>query len=339
MNKSPLVSICMITYNHAEYIEDAILGVLKQKCNFRYELIIADDSSPDNTQEIVEQIISNYRGKHIIKYTRHLQNKGMNANSIWSINQTCGKYIAFCEGDDYWIDSLKLQKQVDFLKTNLNYRFCYTDFSMLYEKTGVIHNNCFKKFPKKYREPKDQFDFLINKMYVVPCSWLFEKSLFKGIDLSGNHSDATFYMILEFMNSTKLGFLPDCTVVYRVLEESASNTKSYFKKALIREGLLKTQLEFINKMNLNHDLRKVVENDFYKDICGVLLLCDDKEESINIINYISTNYDFKKFNEILLLEAQNRLNNLTSSVSYKIGLKFVTFVHKLVSVFKKSEAN
>ena len=130
------VSVIMITYKHEQFIAKAIEGVLMQKCDFEVELIIADDCSPDKTEEKVFQIIKNHPKNSWIKYTKHKTNKGMISNFNWALNQCKGKYIALCEGDDYWTDPLKLQKQVDFLEANEEYSACGHTAKVLYENTG-----------------------------------------------------------------------------------------------------------------------------------------------------------------------------------------------------------
>lgn len=117
-NKNIMVSVSMITYKHELYIREAIEGVLMQKVNFPVELIIADDCSPDDTSTIVQEIKENHPNGHWIKYFRHPQNIGMQPNGLFASEQCLGKYIAVCEGDDYWTDPNKLQKQVDFLEQN-----------------------------------------------------------------------------------------------------------------------------------------------------------------------------------------------------------------------------
>jgi glycosyltransferase involved in cell wall biosynthesis len=117
-NTKPLVSVVMITYKHEEFIVEAIEGVLMQEVNFPVELIISDDCSPDGTAEIVQKYINEHPNGKWIKYTRHDTNKGMMPNFFWALEQAKGEYIALCEGDDYWTDPLKLQKQVGFLEKN-----------------------------------------------------------------------------------------------------------------------------------------------------------------------------------------------------------------------------
>jgi glycosyltransferase involved in cell wall biosynthesis len=122
----PMVSVLMMTYNHAPYIKRAIEGVLMQETNFEVELIVADDASPDDTEQIVHQLLENHPKRHWIKYTRHAINIGMAANGKWAREQCQGTYYAYCEGDDYWIDPMKLQQQVDFMEANPNMVICGT---------------------------------------------------------------------------------------------------------------------------------------------------------------------------------------------------------------------
>ena len=115
MKSEILVSACIITYNHENYIEECIKGALGQEIK-NYEIIIGDDCSNDNTSEICQKYADLY--PDIIKYQRRIENLGMIGNWLTTLKNAQGKYIAICEGDDYWTDPLKLQKQVDFLKEN-----------------------------------------------------------------------------------------------------------------------------------------------------------------------------------------------------------------------------
>ncbi|QLC67495.1 glycosyltransferase family 2 protein [Flavobacterium sp. LPB0248] len=131
MNSYLIVSICMITYGHEKFIKQAIEGVLMQECDFEIELILANDCSPDKTDSIITEILKSHPKASKIKYFRHENNIGMMPNFIFAMKQCLGTYIALCEGDDYWTDSLKLQKQVDFLENNSNYVVCYHDCSVV----------------------------------------------------------------------------------------------------------------------------------------------------------------------------------------------------------------
>jgi len=114
----------MITYNHEPFIAQAIEGVLMQKTNFKYELVIGEDCSTDNTRKICEEYAHNY--PDIIRLLPSEKNLGMFANGTRTMKACMnGKYIALCEGDDYWTDPNKLQKQVDFMESNKCVSLCY----------------------------------------------------------------------------------------------------------------------------------------------------------------------------------------------------------------------
>lgn len=121
----PLVSVIMITYGHEKYIEEAIRGVFLQKTNFPLELIISNDKSPDSTDEIIKNIIKSAPENISVNYIQHLENIGMLPNFISTLKMAEGKYIAVCEGDDYWTDENKLQKQIDFLEKNEDFTLTF----------------------------------------------------------------------------------------------------------------------------------------------------------------------------------------------------------------------
>lgn len=119
----PVVTVLTITYQHAPYIKDCMEGVLSQKTTFPVEYIIGEDFSTDGTREIVFEYAQKYPEK--IRVITADYNVGAKANGTRCRRASRGKYIALCEGDDYWIDPLKLQKQVDFLEVNPEYSFCF----------------------------------------------------------------------------------------------------------------------------------------------------------------------------------------------------------------------
>src|SRR5664280_1048957 len=133
-NNNTMVSVNMITYNHESYIVKAIEGVLKQKCNFKIELIIGEDCSTDNTAEIVKIYAQKY--PEIIKARCNVLNMGMMTNAVKNLSECAGKYVAICEGDDYWTDPYKLQKQVDFLEANTDFVISHHNMKVIYEKSN-----------------------------------------------------------------------------------------------------------------------------------------------------------------------------------------------------------
>lgn len=132
------VSICMSAYNHEEFIEEALTSVLGQDCNFNFEVILSNDYSTDKTDEVINKIIKNHPQGNKILYTNQEKNLGMNGNLIFTLEQAKGKYIALLEGDDYWTDKHKLQKQFDFLENNSDYSICTGGYESITPDRGLV---------------------------------------------------------------------------------------------------------------------------------------------------------------------------------------------------------
>lgn len=144
-----MVSVLMITYGHENYIRLAIEGVLMQQSAFDFQLVIANDNSPDNSHSIITDIINNHPKGGIIKYIDRSANIGMQNNFLDAYSHCAGKYIANCEGDDYWTDPLKLQKQIDFLENNPDYVLCFHKVKVL-ESDGNLVDDSITNIPTEY---------------------------------------------------------------------------------------------------------------------------------------------------------------------------------------------
>lgn len=147
---SPLVSISCITYNHERFIPQCLDGFLMQQCNFDFEILIHDDASTDNTAAIIREYEAKY--PDIIKpiyQTENQWSKGIKSiNPTFNYPRVKGKYIALCEGDDYWTDPLKLQKQVDFMDNDKTVVLCA-------HQADIVDND--GSFIKKYNKPKPKY--------------------------------------------------------------------------------------------------------------------------------------------------------------------------------------
>ena len=162
-----LVSVCIISYNHEAFIKKTIDGVLSQQTNFNFDIVISDDFSSDNTRSICE----NYANKHpdIIKIIHSEKNIGAIPNFIRTLKACSGKYVAFCEGDDYWIDPLKLQKQVDFLENNPECSLCFHDALILWDNKSLPP----KYFCSKNQKKTSTVEDVIEKWFIPSASMVF----------------------------------------------------------------------------------------------------------------------------------------------------------------------
>lgn len=276
MNAIPMVSVVMITYNHEKYIEEAIEGVLMQTITFPIELIIANDNSPDNTDDIVKNILKNHSKSFIIRYINQKENKGMIANFIDALSQCSGKYIAFCEGDDYWVDHLKLQRQVNFLEENLEYGLVATDFSILHQGNGKMEESLFKNDPVRFPIYTDFKEFLLAAGYMAPCTWVLRKEFLPSFKKT--YIDGSFAWLLDIYAKSKVYVLLETTAVYRLLTESASHTKSKSKMYLRAIGILEIQLDYINKYKLSESFKLKVLKRHYRLALPLLILLGQRDE-------------------------------------------------------------
>ncbi|WP_290698661.1 glycosyltransferase [Lacinutrix sp.] len=221
----PLLSICCTTFNQEKYVAKTLEGFLKQKTNFPIEIIIHDDASTDNTQDIIKDFAKrDLRIKTILqKENQYSQNIKPTAN--FCIPMATGKYIALCEGDDYWVDELKLQKQVDFLEANPEYVVSWTNFEVL--KNNKIIANDFS-----YNEAEVTIDF--NNLFTPYCTYtlttVFKKQaldleLYKTLKKSKDNS--LYVMLLQKGKGVFLNFYG---AVYRIHDGGVYSLKSDFFK-------------------------------------------------------------------------------------------------------------
>lgn len=179
---TPLVSICCITYNHAQFIRKCLDGFLMQQTDFPIEILIHDDCSTDGTTEIIREYEAKYPDLIFPLYEEENQYQQSKAAEIdlYNYRRARGKYIAYCEGDDYWTDPLKLQKQVDFMEANPEYSVCFHDFQEYDVRTNEYRR-------KVYRHPQAMVDggvdvtpymFLHHSYGGQPLTMLFRVSMY-----------------------------------------------------------------------------------------------------------------------------------------------------------------
>ena len=203
------LSVCCITYNHGLFIQQAMESFLAQKTGFDFEVIVSDDCSTDETAHRVEVFASQHPGK--IKLYKHARNLGMMPNFKFALNACSGKYIAICEGDDYWLDANKLQKQVDFLEANADYAIC---FHGVYEQEGKhkikSHHNISDKEETKTIADLARYNFISTPSVV------FRNKLTPQFPDWFETSPVGDY-VLHMLNARhgKIKYFPELMAVYR----------------------------------------------------------------------------------------------------------------------------
>ncbi len=229
--KKPVVSICCTTYNHEKYISQAIDSFLAQVTEFPFEVIIRDDASTDKTAEIIRNYEENF--PNILKPIYETENgfkKGIKPLPL-VISQVKGKYVAICEGDDFWVDENKLQKQVDFLENNPDFSICFHSVIELYESSGE------KKISNLNQKENTTIKDLAECNYIHTCSCVFRKS-YEELPYWFLNSQMPFTdYAIHLINAQygKIKFLNETMAVYRIHDGGVWSVKSesYKKRKLI----------------------------------------------------------------------------------------------------------
>ena len=200
------LSVVMMTYNHEKFIEEAINAVINQKTNFDFELIIANDCSTDKTSAIIESINNSNDSLEIIHLDRR-KNLGPNSNFIDAYKCVRGEYVALCEGDDYWTDPLKLQKQVDFLENNQDYELCFTNINVIDESGKIILEKLIKNIRKTSFSHQDM------PIWSPTLTRVFKNRNFQ--ELNTNVPGMDTFMLIYQSTMGKIKFLDEITGTYR----------------------------------------------------------------------------------------------------------------------------
>lgn len=244
------VSVVMITYNHENFIREAIEGVLMQQASFSFELIIGEDCSTDNTRKICIEYKKKY--PEIIRLLLPDSNLGMANNFLQTLNESTGKYIAICEGDDYWTDPYKLQKQVDILEKRNDLMAIVTNSSVCDLENNLIQKERLVIAPDNKQGEYNLHDFFkLGSQYPTLTVVFRNKKEYILNDLSNLSNpflgDWILWVLLH--NLGNFYFLNEVTGAYRINPNSVTHTvnavsrwKADFK---IRRQLIKiTPLEY-----------------------------------------------------------------------------------------------
>ena len=262
MNK-PLLSIASIAYNHEEFIVQAIDSWLMQKTKFDFEIVIGEDCSTDNTLQIIKE----YQRKQpdLIKIITSGKNEGMHANFTRTLKACKGTYIALCEGDDYWTDSTKLQKQVDFLESN-------NDYSGIAHGVDILYEDVYDKEIPFIDRDIDTLEDAFNYFYPT-CSLVFRKCVIRDeiINLVSN---------LEYLGGDKVTLL--------VLFKNGRLKYCKYKMAVYRKhkggisysGKMKKQLIGIGSVKSFNIFKRYFKNKEYNAFFNLKLLISNGDAAL-----------------------------------------------------------
>jgi glycosyltransferase involved in cell wall biosynthesis len=261
---------------------------MMQKTNFPIEVLIHDDASTDGTADIIREYEQKY--PEIIKpvyQTENQYSKGVRISQTYNYPRAQGKYIAFCEGDDYWTDPLKLQKQADFLENNPEYGMCYTKARVYSQKHKKIIKN---KIRGKYFST---FEELFYKNHPVPTLTvcLRKDLLFKYLyeikpEIRNWHGIGDVQMTIWFKKNSKIHFIDEITGVYRIVSGSACHATTYEKVIEHIEVRYRYRIFFIDFYKLP-ELENIVNNQRLKEYSVQAIIFKKYDEYKKIIKMVN----------------------------------------------------
>ena len=259
-DQKPLVSVLSIAYNHEQYIRDHLDGFLKQKIDFPVEVIVHDDASTDHTPDIIRE----YYEKRPDLFHVILQQDNQHSQHIpiWPqlFRIAQGKYIAMCEGDDFWTNPLKLQKQFDFMEKNRDYVMCFGGTMVFVQSKNTYYSNHFFLRSREIRTK----DYLLGGPTLTCTSFLLKETLDKYLEWRNNNSLKTRRigdtpLLIFFTTQGKCYYDNEVFACYRLLNQSASHGSLQTRLSFFREN---THIKlFLNKkLNINFPNKKIMFN-------------------------------------------------------------------------------
>lgn len=303
MNR-PLVSICCLTFNHEDYIHKCLEGFVMQQTDFDFEVLIHDDASTDKTADIIREYEVKY--PNIIKpiyQTENQWSRGVKPTFEFNFPRAEGKYIAMCEGDDYWSDPYKLQKQVDFLEKNEDYGLVHTNYNKFYEASKKI----LKHHPENYSRI-DENIYYFKTGDIRTCTVLFRQEYIPKIielfaqDFMANAviSDRPIFTMIA--SNSKIYFINEVTSVYHI---TSSNSASHFVdvykyyRYLLKVNVLNENL--FNYLNLNLEKSELLANRKFYEI----VLKSKESMIVSLVQLLTSRLSlkyYKEFFSVLLIK-------------------------------------
>lgn len=227
LTDNPVVSVVMTAYNHDKYIAQAIEGVVMQRCDFPIELLIGEDCSTDRTREICQQY--QHRYPQNIRLITSDHNVGAAKNWLRICARAHGRYVALCDGDDYWCDERKLEKQVQMLDNHPGMNLCFSRVGIWRENVNKVVTEWYPK-GEKPRYPLE--DFIANQVVAITCTVCLKRDVFSKLPrliVDGAMGDWPLFVLA--LVGGYAGYISEPLAVYRVhpngVWQSANAEKRY----------------------------------------------------------------------------------------------------------------
>lgn len=255
--QEPVVSICCLVYNHEPFLRECFEGFVMQKTTFPIEILVHDDASTDHSADIIREYTAKYPDLFKPIYqTENQYSKGVKVSATFQFPRAKGKYIALCEGDDYWTDPYKLQKQVDFLESHPEYSFCAHNAMICYA------NGCERKFfnPLLESEVYTICDIIEKDWFIPTASILFRVNVWAERESNKRFANGDYYLqLLLLCKGEKMYYSNQVMSVYRKHLGGVSNQFTKFSLFCNLKNLLEYIDELTNQVYHQQIDQKIVK--------------------------------------------------------------------------------
>lgn len=297
----PKASILVLCYNQEQTIRQTLESLVAQVADFTFEILIGDDCSSDQTRAICLSYKEAYPG--IISLYPESPNVGLLENYKRLALAAKGKYISCCAGDDYWIDPLKLQKQVDFLDIYPDYGMVHSNYTILFEESGK------KETVQKTVPEGAVFGQLLSGNFVAALTAMYHASYVQqairdGI-LSSQFPMEDYPVWLYIAERSKVGFLPDNTAVWRKMEESISNTKNVAKQLRFHWATIEVKILFAKRNEYQVIIPQLIDS--LRDTLSYAVMNEQSDIAIQLYKRIQEMGNLSIKDRLLICANKNRL--------------------------------
>ncbi len=233
----PIIDVIMPVYNHAPFLAQAIESIVLQQTKYKFRLLVGEDCSKDNSRDILRQYAVQY--PDIIVPVYHEQNQGATGNSRILLSLVTAKYIGICEGDDFWTDMRKIEKQVDFLEANPGFSMCFSDVGIL-DETGTGRMN---QYPPLAKDEFTIEDIVTAGYCFIPTATLIYRNNLPWPlpDFYLNAASGDIAMHLLIADKGKGKYLREKTAVYRHHAGGMTKSEEHIRTGDDKEFLLYEQ--------------------------------------------------------------------------------------------------
>lgn len=312
----PLVSVYMLAYRHEKFIAEAIEGVIAQRCDFPIELIIGEDCSPDRTREIAFDYQLRY--PKLIRVLTSDRNVGAYANGVRCRMAARGKFIAICEGDDFWQNPRKLQMQTELLSANPGMAFCHTDFD---RKTRFrTRHSRHKSSPSQWLAQGNAYLALLHEWSVMTATLMMRRDIFLKFSESEfanpNWPFGDRNCLLFASLQGTVGYIDESTATFRKRMGSASNSGA---KANLRMAL--ATIECIDLFLAKHPVDARTERDALAKVHHIAYKAAFRAGELN---FMEKSYEWLRLNHKQISRHRHQLRRLAVTIRIPVWLMETT---------------